>query len=78
MYNETLQDDNAYLSKIGKINMNKEGCEDKNLLAELGGINDIKSVNSTSKEITKYFLFMTIIIIFGTLLVLCLGIFDKS
>jgi hypothetical protein len=31
--------------KIGKINMNVEGCENKNLLAELGGIDDIRSVN---------------------------------
>ncbi len=46
-YNETLED-NAFLMKIGKINMNVEGCENKDLLLDLRGIKSIRSVNGIS------------------------------
>ena len=77
-YSETLQTTKANFMKINKIILTGKDCQDNRVLNDLTGISNIKTVNADVYDVVLYFFWMSVIILMGTLFVVCLGVFDQD
>ena len=58
--------------------MNSSNCNNKYLLDDIEGVRNLNTVDYTTLDITNYFFYMVILLVFGSILVISFGFCEYS